>query len=153
MSQSLSILLPIVAGLLVVLVAIQMVVRHFKNKFREDIKRKFAGKHVVRESIGANFFGQSSRGMAQLRGNGALVLSNDELYFVKFAPRRELVIPLSTVTSISTPRSHLGKTVGWRLLRVDFRSPSGADAAAWAVLNLDEWISDLKRFMKQPIGA
>ena len=153
MSQSLDIVLPVIAGVLVLVVVMRLVVGHYKKKFREQVKRKFAGKHVVRESIGANFFGQSSRGMAQIRGNGALVLTTDELYFVMFAPRRELVIPLSTVTSVSTPRSHLGKTVGWRLLRVDFRSPSGEDAVAWAVLDLDEWTSDLQRFMKQPIGV
>ena len=153
MSESLKMLLPLIAGLLVFLVVIRLVVGHFKNKFREDIRRKFAGKHVVRESIGANFFGQSSRGLGQIRGNGALVLTPDELYFVMFAPRRELTIPLSTVTSVSTPRSHLGKTVGMRLLRVDFRSPSGEDAAAWAVLGVEEWISDVRCYLKQPIGT
>jgi hypothetical protein len=153
MSESLAIVLPIVAGLLVVLVGIQLVVRHFKNKFREDIKKKFMGKHVVRDSIGANFFGQSSRGMAQVRGNGALVMTTEELHFVMFAPRRELNIPLTAITSVSTPRSHLGKTVGMRLLRVDFDSPSGKDSAAWAVVGLDDWTSDLRRFLKMPIGT
>jgi hypothetical protein len=140
-----------IAGLLVVLVGIQLVIRRFKSKFREDIKGRFAGKHVVRESIGANFFGLSSRGMAQIRGNGALVLTTDELHFVMFAPRRELTIPLSSITSVSTPRTHLGKTVGMRLLRVNFRSSSGEDSAAWAVAGLDEWISHLRRFLKIPI--
>ena len=151
MSESLTIVLPIIAALAVFLVVIQLVVRRFKNKFREEIKRKFAGKHVVRESIGANFFGQSSRGMAQVRGNGALVFTTEELHFVMFAPRRELTIPLSNITAVSTPRSHLGKTVVMRLLRVDFQTPTAKDAVAWAVADLEDWIADLRRFLKIPI--
>ncbi len=146
MSESLKILLPLFAGLLVFLAVIRLALGYFKKRFQEEIRRKFVGKHVVRESIGVNFFGQSSRGLGQIRGNGALVLTPDELYFVMFAPRKQLTIPLVTVTSVSTPRSHLGKTVGMRLLRVDFRSSSGEDAAAWALRGVDEWTSDLRRF-------
>jgi hypothetical protein len=149
MSGTLDILLPIAAGLVVLFVVVRLVVGYFKRKFNDELRRKFAGKQVVRQMVGANFFGQSSRGMGQIRGNGALVLTPNELYFIMFVPRKELTIPLESVTSVSTPRSHLGKTVGWRLLRVDYRSSSGEDAAAWAVQDVDEWASSVERYQHQ----
>jgi hypothetical protein len=149
MSGVLGILLPVLAGLIVLFAVVRLVVGYFGRKFNETIKKKFAGKQIVRQSTGANFFGQSSRGVGQIRGNGALVLTPSELYFIMFVPRKELTIPLQSVTSVSTPRSHLGKTVGWRLLRVDYRSPSGEDAAAWAVQDVDEWASSVERYQHQ----
>jgi hypothetical protein len=153
MREFFEILLPLLAGLLVMLAVARLSVGHLKGRVPERIKRKFAGKQVVRESVGANFFGQSSRGLGQIRGNGVLVLTPVELYFVMFVPRKELAIPLSDVTSVSTPRTHLGKTVGMRLLRVDFRSPSGEDAAAWAVRDVDEWSSAVRRYQHNRTGV
>lgn len=140
------IVLPVAAGVVVILTVASLLIRYSTRKFQEEIRTKLAGKQVVRSAFGANFFGRSSRGMGQWRGNGALVLTTSELQFVMFAPRIELVIPLETVTSVSTPRSHLGKTVVVRLLRVGFRSPEREDAAAWAVKDVDEWVSSIQRY-------
>ncbi|MGD8412685.1 MAG: hypothetical protein PVF33_00545 [Candidatus Latescibacterota bacterium] len=146
MNELLKIVLPVLAGLIVLFTVIRLVLGHFSRKFREEIGRKFAGKQIVRESIGANFFGRSSKGIGQIRGNGALVLTPQELYFIMFAPRKELIIPLDDVTSVSTPRSHLGKTIGSKLLKVDFRTPAGEDAAAWAVRDVEDWAATVRRY-------
>jgi hypothetical protein len=146
MGESLKIILPVFAGLLVVMVVIRFAIAWLRRRTREHIRRKFAGKLIVRDSIGANFFGRLSVGMGQIRGNGVLVLTPDELYFMMFVPRREVTIPLDRITSVSTPRSHLGKTVGIKLLRVDFASESGEDAVAWAVQRLGQWVADLERY-------
>jgi hypothetical protein len=146
MDEALKVVLPVLAGLIVLFTVLRLVLGHFRRKFREEIRRKFAGKQIVRESVGANFFGRSSKGVGQIRGNGALVLTPQDLYFVMFAPRREVVIPLETVTSVTTPRSHLGKTIGSKLLRVDFRTPAGEDAAAWAVRDAESWAAAVRRY-------
>jgi hypothetical protein len=146
MGESLKIVLPVFAGLLVVMAVVRFVIAWLRRRTCEHIRRKFAGKLIVRESIGANFFGRSSLGMGQIRGNGVLVLTPGELYFMMFAPRREVTIPLSSITSLSTPHSHLGKTVVMKLLRVDFESESGEDAAAWAVRDPGQWVADLRRY-------
>lgn len=145
MSESLKILLPLFAGVLVLLAVVRLVVASLARRTREEVRRRLAGRPIVRESLGANFFGLSSRGLGQVRGNGALVLTPDQICFLMFAPRREVTIPLRDVTRLSTPRSHLGKTVGMRLLKVDFTSPAGPDAAAWAVRDLDGWVADVER--------
>jgi hypothetical protein len=145
-SEAISILLPLFLGLIVFLVVMRGVFALVRRKLYEGVRRKFAGQTIIRESIGANFLGQKSKGLGQIRGNGALVLTPTELYFIMFAPRREMSISLDAVTSVSTPRSHLGKTCVAKLLRVDFRSDDGDDAVAWAVRDLDSWTSDIERY-------
>jgi hypothetical protein len=145
-SEPLRVLVPLFAGLVVLLLVMRGVFVLVRRRLMEDVKTRFAGKMILRECIGANFFGQTSKGMRQIRGNGALILAPDELYFAMFVPRKSLSISLRDIVSVSTPRSHLGKTAGVRLLKVDFNSGGGEDAAAWAVRDLDDWKSDVERW-------
>lgn len=89
----------------------------------------------------ANYFGRRSMGMGQVRGNGILLLTREAVHFRMLLPKREITIPISDITSISTPRGFLGKSRGTKLLQVDFHSPeAGEDSAAWLVGDLDEWV-------------
>lgn len=153
MGESLKNLLPLFAGIIVFLVVIRSAVAYVKRRVLDEVGRKYAGRPIIRQSVGANFFGRSSRGLGQIRGNGVLVLSADELYFLMFAPRKELTIPLDSITSVTTPRSHLGKSVGMRLLRVDFHLDAGEDAAAWALRDVDQWSADLRRYQPHSMGV
>ena len=88
--------------------------------------------------------GLQSRGASQVRGNGRLTLTDEELRFRMFVPDRETRIPLAAVTSVGSERTWLGKWVGRRLLRVRWRTPDGVeDAMAWEVRDLDGWIAAL----------
>jgi hypothetical protein len=88
--------------------------------------------------------GLESRGPRQVRGNGLLALTDDELVFRLLVPDRETRIPLAAVTSVGSERTWLGKWVGRRLLRVRWRTPEGADdAMAWEVRDLAGWIAAL----------
>ena len=112
----------------------------------EELASRHAGEGVVRLTPRANFFGLASRGMGQVRGNGVLLLTRTSLRFVLLLPRREVTIPLESIRSVETPRSHLGKTVGMRLLKVTFSDDQGQeDSAAWWVNDLDAWVEDLSR--------
>jgi hypothetical protein len=85
--------------------------------------------------------GRESRGKGQVRGNGWLALTDDELRFKQWVPAREERIPLATVTAVETPRVWLGKTVGRKLLCVRWQTADGtADAMAWEVRDLDDWL-------------
>lgn len=93
----------------------------------------------------ANFFGVESRGKAQLRGNGHLAASPDEILFVMWLPRRELTISRHRVTAVERTRWHLGKSVGRELLRVRFTNDAGeGDSVAWLVRDLAAWESALR---------
>lgn len=146
MNEFLKILLPLFLGLFVLLAVLRGVTALMQRRLGERIRNKLAGQTLIRQSIGANFFGLTSKGLGQIRGNGALVLTPDQLYFTMFMPRREVTIPLGDIVSVSTPRTHLGKTMGMRLLRVDFRASDGEDAVAWAVRDLDDWTADIEKY-------
>lgn len=99
---------------------------------------------MVAADDSANFFGVESRGAAQIRGNGYLAASPDEILFIMWLPRRELAIPLSRVTAVERATSHLGKTIGRELLRVRFTNDAGQpDSVAWFVRDLPMWESAL----------
>ena len=88
----------------------------------------------------ANFFGVESRGAGQIRGNGCLAATEDEVLFLMWLPRRQLRIPRDRITLIERTGSHLGKTVGRPLLLVRFTRDDGhADSAAWLVRDLAMW--------------
>jgi len=99
---------------------------------------------AVRRIANVRGLGLESRGPRQMRGNGWLVLTPDELRFRQWVPQRETRIPLATVTAVETKRSWLGKTVGSALLCVRWRTSGGTeDAMAWEVADLEAWLAVL----------
>lgn len=97
----------------------------------------------ARRIANARGLGLQSRGAGQIRGNGWLVLTDDELRFRQWVPARETRIPLADVTAVETKRWWLGKTVGSRLLCVRWRTAGGGDAMAWEVRDLEDWLAAL----------
>ena len=89
--------------------------------------------------------GLESRGRGQVRGNGELVLTADELRFRQWVPQRETTIPLAAITTVDTVRTWLGKWVGSTLLCVRWRTEDGTeDAMAWQVRDLEGWRAALE---------
>ncbi|NQT73135.1 MAG: hypothetical protein HQ553_10280 [Chloroflexi bacterium] len=121
----------------------------FTRGLQADIERRTAGQDVIMQTGNANSFGQSSRGIKQIRGNGALILTRQEIQFLMTVPRSEITIPLGQVTSVSLPKSHLGKTVFKPLLRVEYQSLEGPDSIAWAIQNPEKWKSAIENAHKK----
>lgn len=86
----------------------------------------------------ANFFGQQSRGIRQLRGNGTLILTDSELIFKQWVTNKVFRIPLSAIQAIENPTSFLGKWQGAPLLKIVYSVDGGMDAMAWRVRDLNE---------------
>ena len=100
----------------------------------------FPPEQIVLTEYNANFFGLQSRGAGQIRGNGVLVLTHNELGFRRFFVRLELSIPLEQIQDVRLVNSHLGKRiVGYKLLWVQFQNSTGLDAVAWLVKNPEQW--------------
>ncbi len=135
----------ILLGLACLFLLIAGILRMVRVSVRRDLEKRLDPKDVLQADLFSNFFGQQSRGLGQIRGNGGLVLLRDRLYFLLAAPRRELVIPFANITDISLPSSFLGKSVLRPLLRVDFFSGTGADAAAWALRDPGNWKAALEQ--------
>ncbi len=147
------IVLCVMGNLALFFVVIFLVLRNMRKVLRVYLDRKFAAADVLLESMGANYFGQTSRGMAQFRGNGALVLTRLGLYFVMYLPRREFAVPLDRITGITTPSSFLGKTRFQPLLCVHFKATAGQgneteDAMAWLVRDAEVWKRRIEELRK-----
>jgi hypothetical protein len=140
----------VMAGVLVFLFSLKLLLAAVHRKMAAEVARRLPGVTPLRQELTANFFGQTSKGLAQIRGNGALVLTHDELWFLRLAPRTEYRVPLDRVTAVSLPMSHLGKSIMRKLLRVEFRSEAGEageDSIAWAVRDPDGWKGAIEKAM------
>jgi len=113
-----------------------------------EVEENYAGEGILRLE-GANFFGQKSLGMGQVRGNGILALTKMRLVFRMLLPDRTHEIRLESIRNIEHPMTFLGKTKGIRLLVVNYTNDEGEqDAMGWAVKNPDDWADVVRSTMK-----
>jgi len=117
----------------------RMIMAAVRRRLLARISEKFRPGEIVMATVTCNFMGRESLGAPQMRGNGALLLTRDALWFLMAAPPRELRIPLDAVTKISFVKTHCGKTLLVDLLRVDYEMDGRADAAAWWVRDPMNW--------------
>lgn len=149
-TQILTITTVLFAIALAVTIVVYIVIRHARIT-RENLQRDLGEDGILRAEWFARFFGQKSKGLAQIRGNGALVLTSDELVFRMLYPRKEMRVPLTQISRVSTPKSFLGKPSLRRLLCVHFDPNAESNAAvqtpedsedcmAWEVRDIENWI-------------
>ena len=106
----------------------------------------FEGIDIIISLNSANFFGQQSRKSTQVRGNGVLILTAEELYFEMWRPKKVVQIPTSAILNVEITKSFLHKSVFRKLLKVGFQNENGVeDAAAWWVSSLEQWIEELEK--------
>lgn len=127
----------------VVLLGLRQFTQGLRKRGREAIARRHPDSDVVLSETLAQSFGLQSLGAAQLRGSGALALTSGELFFLMYAPTREVVIPLASIDAVTLPRSHLGKTQGVELLHVRYTVDGAEDAIAWRVPDPRAWKAKL----------
>lgn len=139
----------VILGILIVIFAI---IRRDLTRRAEDVLHKFQNKQILGVSSNANYFGRESLGMKQVRGNGILVLTNNELYYQMLLPREELSIPLDHIIGIEDTVSFLGKSRSMPLLKVVFKTEKGTDSAAWLMKDVNHWKSILVELMDKSAG-
>lgn len=134
-----------IVGALLLAAGLVFMLRNLLKTAKAEVYAEYPEHIRILTSPMANLFGIQSRGMKQIRGNGILILTASQLYFRMLLPRRELMIPLSSITAVETPKSFLGKTKGRKLLKIDFRNDiGGTDSAAWLVPDLEKWVETIK---------
>ena len=143
--KALIIVASVLGGLVVLFLILGIVFGAVRRALRRAVQDRFSPVHIRRQEIGANFFGQTSKGARQVRGNGALVLTEEQLWFRLALPAREWDIPLRDIILVDTKRSHLGKSCLWPLLFVEFHTEHGADSIAWAVRDAEGWREDIEQ--------
>lgn len=113
------------------------------KKVAAEVVEQLGGDDVLLLDDRANCFGVESRGATQLRGNGCLALTADEIVFVMWVPRREVRMARHSITSIEAVKRWLGKTVGRPLLCIRYVGAEGPDAVAFLVRDLAAWQTSL----------
>ena len=117
-------------------------------KRSKSILEKFEVKDIICLLVGANFFGQESLKLRQVRGNGVLVLTSEELYFEMWIPKRVFRIPIYSIIDLEETKWHLRKTKNRLLLKIIFTNSMGeTDSVAWIVRDLDLWINEIQNQM------
>ncbi|HRI10873.1 MAG TPA: hypothetical protein PKW35_23805 [Nannocystaceae bacterium] len=114
-----------------------------ESEGNERLDARYQAGEVILSEPAANFFGLESKGSGQVRGNGALALTADHLWFSLLTPKTEITIPLQDVLEVSLVKGHLGKTMASPLVHVRFRTADGEDAAAWLVHDPERWRQEI----------
>jgi hypothetical protein len=126
------------------MVVVRRVLKGMGSALERRIARAYPPDRIVLKDLGALTLGLESRGVFQARGNGALVLTPDEVGWFQYIPERNsLRIPRASIARVDTVKSHLGKTYGRDLLRVTFTNNGQPDSMAWVVTDLDAWLARL----------
>ena len=101
---------------------------------------RFREQKILLQTLNANFFGQKLKGFKQIRGNGALILTEKRIWFLLGIPKREISIPMKNINTVSLTKIFLGKKVFQLLLCIEYLPPQGGiDAIALAVNNPEKW--------------
>ena len=131
----LGIVLSILVVLGVVFGLVLLALRSVAKRSRDTAHQQYPGARLT--DAGALFFGQQSRGVGQMRGNGTLIVTDSDVIFQQWVTNREFRIPLTAIQSFESPTSFLGKSQGVPLLKISFLNDSGeADSMAWRVSDL-----------------
>jgi len=140
------IIIALVLILVLVLFGVQVLtLKWVKRRSMAEIRGRYGENDIILQSLAANFFGQTSEGYSQIRGNGALVLTKNELWFRMAMPAKELSIPIRNITDTEIRKSHLKKTKMRPLFYVEFTTPEGPDSAAWLVEDPRDWCKEIER--------
>lgn len=125
--------------------AIARPLRRLKAERMAEARAMLGAEGIVFLDPGAAFFGQSSLGMSQVRGNGCLAVSRDTVLFLMWVPEREFRVAVAAIRRIETSKSHLGKSKFRPLLKLTFAGRDGGeDSMAWWVRDLAQAKAALK---------
>ncbi|MFX0080806.1 MAG: hypothetical protein ACFE94_03540 [Candidatus Hodarchaeota archaeon] len=125
-----------------------MLKKLFRKRINE-IHKKYKDEDVLIKDDSSNFFGQELLGLGKIRGNGVLLLTEEELFFGMWKPKKEILIPVKSIIEIKNPKSHMYRSVLRPLLNVIFTNEKGVtDSIAWYVRDLEKWNEVLGKLIK-----
>ncbi len=147
MNTGFTIAVSVIVGLSFLFVILGLIYSRISKRLHKLITNKFDKEEILGATTRANFFGIKSKGGAQVRGNGALVLTRNELYFIRAVPQKEYKIPLSSVRDVSMPRFFNGRSVFAPLLCVNYDAEYGEDSIAWALKDAKKWKDTIEKMI------
>lgn len=134
-----------IVGIIFVCIVIYFFV-HLKKKQDEieaNFQKRFAGKKIRFMDKHALYIARESDGYSHFRGQGYLVLTEDELYFERQLVKKIIEIPIGSIVEVGKTKRLAGQGPGM-MLRVVFNSQDGQqDAVGWKVKELERWIHEI----------
>ena len=137
----------IILGVGILLTAIKLIFSYIRKRLETYIQTNFDKDNIIGATTNANFFGKKSKGGKQIRGNGAFVLTKDEISFIRALPFKEYMIPVKSITEVSLPNAFNGKSVFSKLLCIQYETRSGSDTMAWAIKNPESWKETIEKLV------
>lgn len=129
----------------ILFIFIRIILKRVEKTRAEKLINRIGEENIVLISSNVNYFGKKSDGIKQIKGNGILILTYEELIFEMWLPKKSFKIPLMSVESMETSKSHLGKTKFRPLLKINFRNNENEiDTCAFLVANLEKWKEKLQ---------
>lgn len=147
MKTAFIITISVVLGVSALIALIKFMLFRVRKKLEVYIQTNFDQKEILGATTSANFFGKKSKGGKQIRGNGALVLTKDAIYFFRAVPFKEYLIPFKSVIEVSLPSAFNGKSVLSKLLSVQYKTNSGSETMAWALKNPESWKKTIEKLV------
>ncbi len=132
----------ILAVSMVLLVIILGLVIWWLRRKKGAITRQWEREGILflRGPAGANFSGLESKGMGQIRGNGFMALTNEDLRVTRAVPAAEWRIPHQYIKQVSLEPSFLGKQRGTPVLVVTFEADGQIDRLGVYVRDGAGWV-------------
>ncbi|MCE7738474.1 MAG: hypothetical protein KAU62_01100 [Candidatus Heimdallarchaeota archaeon] len=120
------------------------------KKRKHAILENMKDQSIILGPVSANNYGQESKGKGQVRGMGLLFLTDKEVYFGMYVPKKDFHILIDHIHGISIPKWYLGKTRSKPLLKLTFTNNEGElDSLAWQVKDLDLWVNTIEDQLKK----
>ena len=137
-SQIVSIAIFVFLGIFAAVFVI-ITIRKLKERLRQKMEQLEMQTRVVLKDEWVNCFGFCRGWRCSSKGNGALALTKEGLFFIPVIGD-ETLVPFEGISEIGTPNSHGGKTNFRKLLSVTFTDDDGKEIkAAWLLKDIDKW--------------
>jgi hypothetical protein len=122
-------------------VILGLAIRWLRRK-KVAVTRQWAQEGVLflRGPEGANFSGFESQGLAQVRGNGFIALTGEDLRLTRAIPAAEWCIPYQQIKQATLEPSFLGKRRGRPVLVITFERDGQPDRLGVYVRDGQAWV-------------
>lgn len=126
-------------GIVCLLMCLRFFFSSTQRKLEKYVRSTFTESEIIGVTTRANFFGLQSRGSRQLKGNGAIILTDENLFAIRAIPFKEIIIPTTNITAVSLQHSFNGKTILKKLLCIHYQDGGHEEALAYGVAHPEKW--------------
>ena len=140
---------------IICIIFVGIVIRFFihlkgrQGEMEADFQKRFTGKKIRFMDKHALYIARESDGYSHFRGQGYLVLTEDELFFERQLAKRIIEIPIGSIVEVGKTKRMAGQGPGM-MLKVVFKTQEGQqDTVGWRVKELERWINEISLMVRK----